>query len=235
MALRWLKPLEQGFDVKITGGTHGGCMYILAKPVAGLHSIDDLRGKRIGVGDISGVDKNFFSIALHKKGISPESDVEWKAFPPDTLGVALQKGEIDAISTSDPLAYSFRKTYGLAEVTNNQVGDFLHRSCCVIGIAGSIVRDDQPTAAAITRALVEAAEWTYLDPEEAAVVFGPYAPKQKVEDLATMLRDYEHHHHPTGEDFRAELATYVQELKEVNVIGPKTDPDKFSRRIMSTY
>ncbi|MEH3064387.1 MAG: ABC transporter substrate-binding protein, partial [Methylobacterium radiotolerans] len=25
MALRWLKPLEQGFDVKITAGLHGGC------------------------------------------------------------------------------------------------------------------------------------------------------------------------------------------------------------------
>ncbi|MFX8496801.1 ABC transporter substrate-binding protein, partial [Acinetobacter baumannii] len=24
MALRWLKPLEQGFDVKLTAGTHGG-------------------------------------------------------------------------------------------------------------------------------------------------------------------------------------------------------------------
>ncbi len=26
MALRWLKPLEQGFDVKITAGLHGGCL-----------------------------------------------------------------------------------------------------------------------------------------------------------------------------------------------------------------
>ena len=25
MALRWLKALEQGFDVKLTAGTHGGC------------------------------------------------------------------------------------------------------------------------------------------------------------------------------------------------------------------
>jgi NitT/TauT family transport system substrate-binding protein len=101
----------------------------------------------------------------------------------------------------------------------------------VVGVAGTMARNDKPTAAAITRALVNAAEWTYRNPDEAAVVFGPYAPKQKVEDLATMLRDYEHHHHPTGDDFRAELATYVQELKEVNVIGPKTDPQKFSHRI----
>ncbi len=29
MALRWLKPLEQGFDVRITTATHGGCMRLL--------------------------------------------------------------------------------------------------------------------------------------------------------------------------------------------------------------
>lgn len=35
MALRWLKPLEQGFDVKITAGLHGGCMRLLAAKSAG--------------------------------------------------------------------------------------------------------------------------------------------------------------------------------------------------------
>lgn len=29
MALRWLKALEQGFDVKLTAGTHGGCLNLL--------------------------------------------------------------------------------------------------------------------------------------------------------------------------------------------------------------
>ena len=29
MALRWLKPLEQGFDVRITAGVHGGCIRLL--------------------------------------------------------------------------------------------------------------------------------------------------------------------------------------------------------------
>ena len=31
MALRWLKPLEQGFDVKITAGIHGGCMRLIRR------------------------------------------------------------------------------------------------------------------------------------------------------------------------------------------------------------
>ena len=91
MILRWLKPMEQGFDVKLTAGTHGGCMHVLAAADSGMKSLTDLRGKRLGVGDISGVDKNFFSIVLQKKGIDPVSDVEWKQFPPDMLGGRTEK------------------------------------------------------------------------------------------------------------------------------------------------
>ena len=38
MALRWLKPLEQGFDVKIAAGTHGGCMRVLTRTSSGVDS-----------------------------------------------------------------------------------------------------------------------------------------------------------------------------------------------------
>ena len=34
MALRWLKPLEQGFDVRITAGVHGGCIRLLGSKAA---------------------------------------------------------------------------------------------------------------------------------------------------------------------------------------------------------
>ena len=39
MALRWLKPLEQGFDVKIAAGTHGGCMRVLTRTDSGVNQL----------------------------------------------------------------------------------------------------------------------------------------------------------------------------------------------------
>jgi NitT/TauT family transport system substrate-binding protein len=36
LALRWLKPLEQGFDVKITAGVHGGCIRLLGSKAANI-------------------------------------------------------------------------------------------------------------------------------------------------------------------------------------------------------
>src|ERR1700747_1723859 len=60
MALRVLKPLEQGFDVKITTATHGGCMRLLAAKGSGVTKLEDLKGKTVGVADLGAPDKNFF-------------------------------------------------------------------------------------------------------------------------------------------------------------------------------
>ena len=72
MALRWLKALEQGFDVKITAGTHGGCTRPRGPEIAPASPRSrDLKGKTIGVSDLASPGKNFFSILLHKEGIDP--------------------------------------------------------------------------------------------------------------------------------------------------------------------
>src|SRR5919198_107908 len=48
LALRWLKPLEQGFDVRVTAGVHGGCIRLLGSKAANIDSLESLRGKAIG-------------------------------------------------------------------------------------------------------------------------------------------------------------------------------------------
>src|SRR5215472_10627140 len=49
LVMYFLKPIEQGLDVKFTGGIHRGCLRVQA-PVAGsIRTVNDLRGKRIGV------------------------------------------------------------------------------------------------------------------------------------------------------------------------------------------
>jgi NitT/TauT family transport system substrate-binding protein len=231
MALRWLKPMEQGFDVKLTAGTHGGCMHVLAAPESGLKGLGDLRGKRLGVGDINGVDKNFFSIVLLKKGIDPQTEVEWKQFPPELLGMAIKKGEIDALSTGDPLAFILKRDNGLVEFANNLENGYEHLSCCVLGIRGSLIRSDKPLAAALTRAVLEAAQWASENPEESGEIYAPYAPKQRASDLAVMLQSVTSGHHPVKTDFEKEIAFYVNDLKSVGVMKPGVNADKFASRV----
>src|SRR6202521_3538244 len=51
MALRLLKPLEQGFDVKIAAGTHGGCMRVLARTDG--HVLDHATAKRAQISHLN--------------------------------------------------------------------------------------------------------------------------------------------------------------------------------------
>src|ERR1700689_1648794 len=43
----WLKPLEQGFDVKLFVGSHGGCQRLLASQASGVKDLAGVKGKTI--------------------------------------------------------------------------------------------------------------------------------------------------------------------------------------------
>ncbi|WP_424139591.1 ABC transporter substrate-binding protein [Roseomonas chloroacetimidivorans] len=232
MALRWLKPLESGFDVKITSGIHGGCMRLFSAGSSELRTLESLKGKTIGVSDMAAPDKNFFSILLAQKGIDPLKDVTWRQFPADLLGVALQRGEVQAFALGDPLAWVIRERDGLHEISNNLQGEYAGRSCCVLGVRGNLIRRDKPAARALTAALLEAQEWIVANPAEAARIFAPYA-KVPVEQLEAMVRDHTHQHHPAGTGLRQEIARYTEELKLVQVIRPNTDSARFSERVFA--
>ena len=230
MALRWLKPLEGGFDVKIAAGIHGGCMRLFAAPTGGIAKIADLKGKAIGVTDLAAPDRNFFSIMLHDAGIDPNKDVEWKVFPGDVLPVALKKGEIQAFCQGDPLGWIARERDGLFEVANNLVGEYAHRTCCVLGIRGSLIRQEKPVATALVQALLEAQEWVATNPDGAAAIFAPYA-KAPADKLAAMLRSHTHGHNPVAVDLREQVALYAEELKRIAVFKPSTDVQKYAARV----
>src|SRR5262245_23503008 len=232
MALRWLKPLEQGFDVKIAAGTHGGCMRALSRTDSGVNKLADLKGKIVAVGDLAGPDKNFFSIQLAKQGIDPNKDVDWRAYPGNLLNVAVEKGEVQAFLASDPLAYLWLKDNQYKEVASNLDGEYRDKTCCIVGLRGSLVRNEPHVARAITQALLDAAMFTSQNPEKAAKSFQPYAPKAaSLADLEAMARYHTHHHHPVGEVLKRELKGYADDLKSVQVFKQSTDTAKFAERI----
>ena len=230
MALRWLKPLEQGFDVKISTAIHGGCMRLFAKPDSGIEGVADLRGKIVGCSDMAAPDKNFFSIVAAKQGIDPNRDIQWRQFPADLLGVALTRGDIQAFSLGDPLGWVIRERDGLREIGNNLTGEYEHRACCVLGLRGSLVRNDRPAGAALTQALLEAQDYVTANPDESAAAFAKYSPAPR-EQLAAMLRSHTHGHHPTGPALKAEIAAYADELKLVQVMRPNTDTARFADKV----
>src|SRR5437762_1619053 len=188
MALRWLKPLEQGFDVKIAAGTHGGCMRVLSRTNSGVDKLADLKGKIVAVGDLGGPDKNFFSIQLARQGIDPNTDVDWRAYPGNLLQLAVEKGEVQAFLASDPIPYLWLKDSADKEGAPNLDGEYKDKTCCIVGLRGSLVREEPQVARAITEALLDAAMFTSQNSDKAAASFKPYAPKAaSLEDLQAMV------------------------------------------------
>lgn len=234
MLLNWLKPLEQGIDVKLTTGLHGGCTRLFAAKNSGFDDITKLKGQTIGVSSISGSPRNFFAILLSQNGISPESGVQWREFPADLLPIALQRGEIQAIADSDPTAWlmQHRSNGELVEIASNLSGDYATLSCCTLGVRSALWSKDPAAVAALTHAIRDATVHVANHPDDAADIFSEYAPKVPVADLAAMLRSHTHGHHPLGDTLRQEVIKITSDLKRASIIKPSTDPVKLANRVV---
>lgn len=230
MALRWLKALEQGFDVKLTAGTHGGCMRLLARN-DGPSTLEQLKGKTIGVTDMAGADKNFFALMLKKHGIDPETEVNWRVFPQDLLPMVLQKGEIQAASGSDPIMWRLTQQPGYREISTNLMDEYANLSCCVTGMRGSLVREQPDVAAAITHAILQAHAWAARHPEAIGTEFNGHALNTTPQEIASVLKTHTHGHYAVGNAFVNEIDVYARDLKAINVLRPETDPRLFAQGI----
>jgi NitT/TauT family transport system substrate-binding protein len=121
--------------------------------------------------------KNFYSIQLTKLGIDPNADVQWRAYPGEFLGLAIQKGEIDLIADADPnVNLTEKRSNGeLVTINTNLDGPYRSLSCCVLGIRNSLIQQERETAAALTQAILDAAEHVANDPDDAGAVFAQYS------------------------------------------------------------
>ncbi|MDR2625877.1 MAG: ABC transporter substrate-binding protein [Zoogloeaceae bacterium] len=233
MIHRWLKPLESGFDVKIVAGLHGGCVRLVAYKPTGITKIEDLRGKAIGVPDLAQPAKHFFSVFLKRHGIDPEREVTWKAYQGDLLGLAAEKGEIHAIAYSDPLLYRIERDIkgGFIQLATNTDPPYHDKTCCVIGVGGTLLKKNRPAVTALAKSLVEAYEWTNTHREEGAKIFQKYATNLTLDELLHLYKQLALHIHPTGKSLRDQLAFFAQDFKDLNVLKSTTDPQKLADHI----
>ena len=233
MIHRWLKPLESGFDVKIVGSSHGGCVRLVGVKEAGVTDLQKLKGKTIGVSDIASPGKNFFSILLKKNGIDADRDVVWRQYPADLLGVAVEKGEIQAIADGDPTLYLIEKRdkARYVQLATNLSGEYKNKVCCIVGARGELVRKEKPVVAALVRAIVQASDFVAENPNESARLFARYSPKVAVEDLQALLGTLTHGHHPVGRSLRDEVEFYARDFRSVGVLKPSTDPARLANHV----
>jgi NitT/TauT family transport system substrate-binding protein len=229
-----LKPIEQGADIKVTGGIHTGCLRVQAGVKTDIKSIKDLKGKRIGVPTHIGSPPYMFaSRVLAKNNLDPSvkgGDVTWKPYPPDVLGKALDQGEVDAVATSDPIG-TILLGKDLVRTIADQAADepYADEYCCVAVVSGKLVDRDRPAAAKVTRALLKAAKWVGENPTATAnlsVEKKYIAASAEINAQALSKLKYV----PGVAKCQESLNRAAREMKAAGLLEPSTDADALARR-----
>src|SRR5437588_5292623 len=169
LVMYFLKPIEQGLDVKFTAGIHKGCLRVQASSKGNIRTVRDLRGKRIGVPGMGTPPFIFANRVLGANGIDASKEISWRVFPVGELGLALDKGEVDAVADSEPIG-SLLLADGKVRNVADQAADAPYKDeyCCAVIVNGKFLAANPKATAGATRALLKGAKWVEANPAAAA-------------------------------------------------------------------
>ena len=229
----WLKPLEQGFDVKLFVGSHGGCQRLMASEKSGVKSVADLKGKTIATFGAGAPPQVAFQVTLAKAGIDPENDVTWKAVPFDLVGETVARGDADIAAHMDPWAWSIEKKFNFLKIADTQTGVYKDRTCCVLGANGPFLAANKDALRRLAEANIEVHDYTANHPDEVAKWYfdNLKPPGLSVQDLTEILGSLTYHDHPIGQALVDQIRLTAEDLKLVKVLEASTDPKAFAERI----
>ena len=166
LVMYFLKPIEQGLDVRFLAGIHRGCLRVQAGVKTNIHTIEDLKGKRIGVPGMGTPPFVFANRVFGTHGIDAGKDITWKVYPAGELGLAIDKGEVDAVANAEPIG-SLLIAQGKVRNIADQIMDAPYKDeyCCEVIANGKWVDANPDKAARATRALLKGAKWWKRIPE----------------------------------------------------------------------
>src|SRR5436190_12901079 len=230
LIMYFLKPIEQGLDVKFTGGIHRGCLRVQAGANSSISKIQDLRGKRIGVPGMGTPPFIFANRVLGANGIDPGKEITWRVFPAGELGLALDKGEVDAVADSEPIG-SLLLADGKVRNIADQAKDAPYKDeyCCAVLVNGQFLAKNPKASAAATRALLKAAKWVSVNPVSAARLSVEKKYISSTVDLnAVAISNLDYVPGVAG----AELAVSqsARDMKTAGMLAPRTDVDELARK-----
>jgi NitT/TauT family transport system substrate-binding protein len=230
LVMYFLKPIEQGLDVKFTGGIHRGCLRVQAGTKGSVQSIKDLKGKIVGVPGLGTPPFMFATRVMAANGIDPSKDVQWRVYPAGELGLALDRGLVDAVADSEPIG-SLLLAQGKVRNIADQAKDAPYKDeyCCAVLVNGAFLKANPKASAAATRALLTAAKWVSVNPVAAARLSVEKKYISSSVDLnAVAISNLDYVPGVAG----AELAVSqsARDMKVAGMLAPRTDVDELARK-----
>lgn len=225
-----LKPIEQGLDVKITGGVHSGCLRVQSGAQTAIHSVEDLRGKRIGVPTMGSPPFLFTSRVLAAHGMDPQRDVEWVMVAPEVMALSLDNGSVDAVANSEPIGTILLDQEKVRTIADQAVDPpYRDEYCCAVVLSGQFASRNPSSSAKVTRALLKGARWVEENPTAAAqlsVEKDYIAASTEINAHAISHLRYM----PGVSRCRESLDLAAIEMKSAGLLNPSTDPAELAQR-----
>src|SRR5712691_13025902 len=230
LVMYFLKPIEQGLDVRFLAGIHRGCLRVQAGVKTNIHTIDDLKGKRIGVPGMGTPPFVFANRVFGVHRIDAGKYITWKVYPAGELGLAIDKGEVDAVANAEPIG-SLLIAEGKVRNIADQIMDAPYKDeyCCEVIANGKWVDANPDTAARATRALLKGAKWVETNPKAAAILAVEKKYLASTPELNTValarLR-----YIPSVHLAEESVHTASREMKVAKMLSPETDSEALAKR-----
>jgi NitT/TauT family transport system substrate-binding protein len=172
----------------------------------------------------------FANRVLGAQGIDPSKEITWRVFPAGELGLALDKGEVDAVADSEPIG-SLLVAEGKVKNVADQAQDAPYKDeyCCAVIVNGKFLSANPKAAAGATRALLKAAKWVETNPAAAArlsVEKGYLASNPELNTVAISHLRYV----PSVSGAENAVKSAAAEMKIAGMLSPTTDVPELAKR-----
>lgn len=227
---KYLQPIDNGLDIKVTAGIHTGCTKLLVPQNSDIKSVADLKGKKVGTGGLGATSTIITRRSLYHAGLNASldnSDVEFVVYSESDLAQALQKGAIDAIVLGDPKASIAERDYNLKTIIDTAKDDeYKNEYCCISFVTGDVAKNHPEVAEKFTRAIMKVSQWVENNKEETAKI---QVEKNWVagnaQFNAQVLSTY--NYKPALEGGYEALKTTVPDLQAIGLISPDRNSSEF--------
>jgi NitT/TauT family transport system substrate-binding protein len=163
----WVVAIDRGHAIVVLSGLHAGCIEIFASDQ--VHTIRDLKGKRVAVTAMDNSEHIFLSSAAGYIGLDPRRDIEWVLSNPNDWSRLLGEGEVDAVFTSPPMSYDIHaKQIGHVILNTTTDEPWRHYFCCMVGASRQFVQNYPVATKRALRAILKANQLCSLEPQRTA-------------------------------------------------------------------
>lgn len=233
--------IEEGVKVKVVDGLHFGCIKFVVPNDSPIQTVEDFKGKKIGIDEVGGTPHQVASLWLEKAGISADPKDGEVTFLPYSDGnlelEAVKSGEVDVAALWDPIGSIAEKSGDYRVVFDLSTDPtFAGKYCCFLYASSKVLDEEPEKIAALLSAYRKAQDWIAQNPKEAVDIISDkkYSAIDDKELAEELIVSYAY---PSLQDREAQktqvadnVKYFVTELKNIGYL--KTDdPDAFASSI----